>query len=105
MIPYVRESTLIVPADLDPLVPAQWAATPIARRGAGWSRLGAAVLREAWGALRWPRASRVHRDAVAFFLEPSDDTAPLSFERACTFAGVEPEGIRRLVRARLEARR
>jgi hypothetical protein len=105
MMPYVRETTLIVPPDLGVVTPAQWAATPIARRGAGWSRLGAAVLREAWGALAMPRTSRVYRDAVAFFLEPSDDTAPLSFERACTFAGVEPEGIRRLVRARLAARR
>lgn len=100
---YARD--VIVPPDLDIVVPAQWAPPPVTRRGAGPSRLGAAALREAWFALRAPRESPVHQQAVVYFLAPADDTVPLPFEHACALAGVEPERIRRLVRAQLEVRR
>jgi hypothetical protein len=103
MPPGMARHDCIVPPDLDVLVPAQWAATPY--RGAPWARLGAAVLREAWQALGRPRAARSRREALAFFFGPADATAPLSFEAACWLAGVEPDDVRRVVRARLEAQR
>jgi hypothetical protein len=93
-----------IPDELGTLTPAQWGRSPhlLARRGE--ARLGAAVLREAWQSLRLPSESRVYRDAVAFFLEPATGTEAVSFELACTLAGVDPDHVRRAVWARRLAR-
>lgn len=89
---------LSIPEGLGLLLPAQWGRS---RPPCGPSRLGAAVLREAWDTLGLPQDSRPYRDAIRFFLWPADPMAPMSLELACALAGVEPDDVRRCVRRRL----
>src|SRR5262245_50051245 len=94
-----------IPADLGTVVPAQWPPGRYRRahRGGGVARLGAALLADAWRCLdsqATDRASRARQAALQWFLDPPGAEA-ITLVFACALAGVEPEAVRRRVRARL----
>ena len=97
---------LSIPENLGTVEPVQWSARQIGGTGTtGLSRLGAAILHEAWEDLtRLPRGSKPYREALRFFLGPVHPRAAVSLELACALADVDPDHVRRCVRRQLRGR-